>query len=34
MISVNTITSLKALAQNEEKDSSWPTSNAPSTDMG
>jgi hypothetical protein len=34
MIRVNTMTSLKALAQNEEKDSSRPTSNAPTTASG
>ena len=34
MISVNTNTSLKALAQNEEKDSSCPTSSAPASASG
>ena len=34
MISVNTITSLNALAQNDEKDSINPTSSAPAAAIG
>ena len=34
MISVNTITSLNALAQNDENDSSSPTSSAPAAATG